>query len=316
VRLKISYKFPASIISLLLIALSVTLIAAASGPKGQEVIPLPNGFQPEGIAAGRGSIFYVGSIPTGAIFSGSIMTGQGAVLVPAHAGRAAIGLKFDSRSNLLYVSGGPTGAAYAYDATTGADVASIQLTTDPNTFINDVVVTKAAAYFTDSFRPVIYKVPLGKGGKLPNPAVAEEIPLSGDYQQTPGQFNANGIAASPNGKQLIIVNSFQGALYRVDSQTGEAALIDLGGGSVPAGDGILLQGKTLYVVQNSFNQVAVIQLDAGMATGMVTNTISNPLFRVPTTIARFGNVLYAVNARFDTPPTPDTEYDIVRVVVH
>ncbi len=314
-RRKIGYKFPASILSMLLIVLSLTLIAAASGPKGQEVIPLPNGFQPEGIAAGRGSTFYVGSIPTGAIYSGSIRTGQGAVLVPAHAGRAAIGLKFDKRTNLLYVSGGPTGAAYVYDATTGADVASIVLTTDPNTFINDVIVTRQAAYFTDSFRAVIYKVPLGKNGKLPTPAIAQEIPLGGDYQQTPGQFNANGIAASPNGKQLIIVNSFQGTLYRVDPQTGSATLIDLGGGSVPAGDGILLLGKTLYVVQNS-NQIAVVQLDPEMGSGDITRTITNPNFRVPTTIARFGNVLYAVNARFDTPATPDTEYEIVRVAAH
>jgi hypothetical protein len=34
---------------------------------------------------------------------------------------------------------------------------------------------------------------------------------------------------------------------------------------------------------------------------------------VPTTIAAFGDALYAVNARFDTPPTPDTDYDVVRV---
>ena len=313
---KNNHKFYASLMILLLIALSLTLMAAASSAKGQEVIPLPDGFQPEGIAAGRGSTFYVGSIPTGAIYRGNINTGQGAVLVPPHSGRQATGLKFDKRTQLLYVSGASTGMAYVYNAETGADVASIQLTTDPNTFINDVVITRQAAYFTDSFRAVIYKVPLGKGGKLPDPAAAEEIPLGGDYQQSPGQFNANGIDASSNGKQLIIVNSFQGSLYRVDAHTGEAALIDLGGGSVPSGDGILLQGKTLYVVQNFLNQIAVVQLDQGLASGEVVGTISNPLFRIPTTIARFGKILYAVNSRFDTPPAPDIEYEIVRVVVN
>jgi hypothetical protein len=157
---------------------------------------------------------------------------------------------------------------------------------------------------------------LGKGGKLPDPATVEEVPLGGDYQQSPGQFNANGIDASSNGKQLIIVNSFQGSLYRVDAQTGEATLIDLGGGSVPSGDGILLHGKTLYVVQNFLNQIAVVQLDQKLASGEVVGTISNPLFRIPTTIAQFGKILYAVNSRFDTPPSPDTEYEIVRVVVN
>jgi hypothetical protein len=42
-------------------------------------------------------------------------------------------------------------------------------------------------------------------------------------------------------------------------------------------------------------------------------TISDEDFDVPTTIARVGKSLYAPNARFTTPPTPDTEYDVVRV---
>ncbi|MGE5464814.1 MAG: hypothetical protein ACM3PS_15740, partial [Syntrophothermus sp.] len=116
-----------------------------------------------------------------------------------------------------------------------------------------------------------------------------------------------------NGKTLIIVNSTDGALYRVDPETGVATRIDLGTGSVPNGDGILLQGKTLYVVQNSLNQIAVIDLAPDLSSGTIETLITSPNFRVPTTIARFGSSLYAVNARFDTPPTPDTEYDVVRV---
>jgi hypothetical protein len=44
--------------------------------------------------------------------------------------------------------------------------------------------------------------------------------------------------------------------------------------------------------------------------------LTNSSFDVPTTIAKFGNALYAVNARFGTTPTPDTEYDVVRVPLH
>jgi hypothetical protein len=112
---------------------------------------------------------------------------------------------------------------------------------------------------------------------------------------------------------LIIVNSTEGALYTVDPNTGVATRIDLGTGAVPNGDGILLQGKTLYVVQNQLNQIAVIRLRADLTSGEIVETITSPNFRVPTTIARFGNNLYAVNARFGTPPTPDTEYEVVRV---
>jgi sugar lactone lactonase YvrE len=277
-----------------------------------EVIPLPNGFQPEGIASGKGSTFYVGSIPTGAVYRGDVRSGEGEVLVPAQEGRSAIGMKYDQRSGLLFVAGGNTGYAYVYDGKTGANVAEIQLSTTPS-FINDVVVTKDAAYFTNSFQPVLHRVPLARRGGLPPAPTSEEIPLVGEYQFTPGAFNANGIAATENGKTLIIVNSTEGALYKVDPEDGNATRIDLGDGSVPNGDGILLQGKTLYVVQNRLNQIAVVRLNHDLTVGSIVNTITSPLFRVPTTIAQFGKSLYAVNARFGTEPTPDTEYEVVRV---
>lgn len=46
------------------------------------------------------------------------------------------------------------------------------------------------------------------------------------------------------------------------------------------------------------------------------DTVTDADFGVPTTTAKFGNDLYAVNARFGTPPTPDTEHDVVRVSKH
>jgi len=300
-----------SLIALLLFALSFTMIGAASTQTFPEVIPLPDGFQPEGIASGNGNTFYVGSIPTGNIFRGDVQTGEGEVFVNAPAGRSAIGLKYDARSNLLFVAGGETGNAYFYDAETGEDAGEIQLTPLPS-FINDVVVTKDAAYFTNSFQASLYRVPLANNGDLPDPLAVEEIPLGGDYQFTPGAFNANGIAATPNGKTLIIVNSTEGALYKVDPATGVATRIDLGTGEVTNGDGILLEGKTLYVVQNQLNQIAVVELNSDFTAGTIVDTITSSLFRVPTTIAGFGNALYAVNARFGPPPPPD-EFEVVRV---
>ena len=299
--------------TLLVVALSLMAMGSATTAQFPDVISLPNGFQPEGIAIGKGSTFYVGSIPTGAIYSGDLRTGEGAVLVEAQAGRFAIGLKFDDRTGLLFVAGGPSGSAYVYDGETGANVGDpIQLTTLPS-FINDVVITNDAAYFTNSFQPILYKVPLTNNGGLPAVPTSEAIPLGGDYQFTPGAFNANGIAATPNGKTLIIVNSSEGALYQVDPNTGVATSIDLGTVSVPFGDGILLQGKTLYVVQNQLNQIAVVELSSDLSSGTIVETITSPDFRVPTTVAKFGSSLYAVNARFGTPPTPDTEYEVVRV---
>jgi sugar lactone lactonase YvrE len=275
------------------------------------VIPLPDGFRPEGIAVGRGTDFFVGSIPTGAIYHGDLRTGEGAVLVPPQEGRAAIGLAVDQRTNYLFAAGGPTGNGYVYDAATGETVGIYALTA-PGTFVNDVVVTRSAAYFTDSFRPYLYRLPLSAGGALPESSAVQEIALTGDFDQVPG-FNTNGIDATPNGKWLLIVQSATGKLFRVNPQSGETVSIDLGGGSVPRGDGILLDGKTLYVVQNTLNQIAVIHLTPDLTAGQITDYVTSADFDVPTTIAEFGNVLYAVNARFSTPPTPTTIYDVVRV---
>jgi len=300
------------LILLLVDALSFAMMGNASAASFPDVIPLPKGFQPEGIASGTGTTFYVGSIPTGAIYQGDYLSGEGTVLVPAQEGRSAIGLKYDSRTGLLFVAGGATGYAYVYNSQTGENVAEIQLTTLPS-FINDVVITRDAVYFTNSFQAILYRVPLLPNGQLPDEPTSEAINLGGDYQFTPGAFNANGIAATADGKTLIIVNSTEGALYKVDPTTGVATRIDLGTGAVSNGDGILLQGKTLYVVQNQMNQVAVISLNSGFSAGTIKTTITSPLFRVPTTIASFGGRLYVVNARFGTPPTPDTEYEVVRV---
>ena len=298
------------LVFVLLFAMSFTFVGSASADSFPEVIPLPNGFAPEGIASGKGTTFYVGSIPTGAVYRGDFRTGEGDVLVDPQAGRSAIGLKYDPRSGLLFVAGGMTGYAYVYDAESGENHAEIQLSTAPS-FINDVTLTQNAAFFTNSFQAVIHRLALSRNG-IPTSDV-ETIPLGGEYQFTPGAFNANGIAATPNGKTLIIVNSTEGALYRVNPETGHAVRIDLDGGSVPFGDGILLRGKTLYVVQNQLNQVAVVELRSDFREGTIVDTISSPLFRVPTTIAGFGDSLYVVNARFGTPVTPDTEYEVVLV---
>ena len=307
-----NYVRPRSAFAWIIALLCVTLIAATSAAPFPDVIELPNGFRPEGIALGEGTTFYVGSIPTGAIYRGDLKTGEGEILVQPQAGRAAIGMKYDDRTGLLFVAGGPTGYAYIYDGATGANIAEIQLTTLPS-FINDVVITQDAVYFTNSSQPVLYKVPLAEDGTLPAVLQSFEIPLSGDYVFVAGAFNANGIEALPNGDTLIIVNSTTGTLHTVDPETGVATEIDLGGGSVPNGDGILLQGKTLYVVQNTRNQIAVVELSSDFTSGEIVDVITSSLFRVPTTIASFGNALYAVNARFGTPPTPDTEYEVVRV---
>lgn len=281
-----------------------------------DVIALPTGFSPEGIAWGRGTTFYVGSIPTGAIYQADARTGAGEVLVAAIPGRSAVGMTYDGRRDRLFVAGGPTGQAYVYDASTGATLGVYQLTA-PGTLVNDVAVLSDGAYFTDSFRPVIYRLPLAPNGALPPAGAVTELALGGDFQFVPGDFNANGIVATPDGKRLIVVNTATGALYVVDPRTGEATAIDLGGGAVPAGDGMVLSGHTLYVVQGALNQLSVVRLAPDLSSGVIESTITDADLAFPSTAAQFGSALYVVNARFDVAPppapAPGVEFQVVRV---
>jgi sugar lactone lactonase YvrE len=297
----------------LLMLVMLLMPAAAHAKPFPDVIALPNGWLPEGVATGRGPVLYSGSRADGAIFAADLRTGEGDIVVPGQAGRVSVGLSFDPRTNYVFAAGGATGKAYVYDPATGTLVQEYTLTTATPTFVNDVIVTRDAAWFTDSRQAVIYRVPLGPGGDLPAAGDVETIPLSGDFSQVADTNNANGIEASPSGKDLIIVNSALGRLYRVEPDTGVATLIDLGGASVSNGDGLLLQGRTLYVVRNRLNEIAVVELARDLERGVVVDTITDPGFDVPTTLASFGNGLYAVNARFTTPPTPETTYNVVRL---
>ena len=298
---------------LLLMALVALVPATAGAATFPDLIRLPDGWQPEGIAAGRGSSLYVGSIPTGAIWKADARTGEGEVLVEGREGRAAIGIKVDKR-NRLFVAGGPTGMAFVYDARTGEDLASYQLTPEGTaaTFVNDVAVTHKAAYFTDSLNQQLYVVPFGRGGRLPGQGKVRVLPLTGDLQYTTG-FNLNGIAADRGGRALLAVQSNTGLLFRINPRTGVTRQVDLGGASLTNGDGLLLIGRVLFVVRNRLNEIAVVKLDRSLDRGRLVTTITDPDFDVPTTIALQDGRLYAVNARFGNPDPASARYDIVRV---
>ncbi len=261
---------------------------------------LPNGFQPEGIAIARGTAYF-GSRTDGDIYAADLRTGLGKVISQG-LGTGSLGMKVD-RFGRLFVAGSTGGNGRVIDTRTGEILASYTFTSATPTFVNDVILAKTGAYFTDSQQPVFYRV----AGAKP-----ETIALSGDYQHLPGN-NANGISLTPDGRALIIVQSSTGFLLRVDPQTGVARRIDIGDALMTNGDGLLLLGRTLYVVQNRLNKIAVLKLNHTGTKGEVVGELTSPDFDVPTTVAAFGNRLYLPNARFTTPPTPTTEYWVTAV---
>jgi sugar lactone lactonase YvrE len=292
-------------LAILVAAVTGLLLPALSAEARQvpDRIPLPDGFQPEGIAVAGGRTFYTGSLIDGSIYRGDLLTGVGDIFVPPQPGRIAVGMKV--HKGLLYVAGGDTGGAQVYDTGTGSTVRTYSF--NEGSFINDVIVTKDAAWFTDSFLPFLYRVPVAPNGTPADESEVEAVPLTGDIQYQEG-FNVNGIDATPSGRTLVVVQTNTGELFTVDPSSGTTSRIDLGAQSVVSGDGILLDGKDLFVVQGFMNVVAKVALAPDLSSGEVVSQTADDDFDVPTTVAEMGNTLYLVNARFNTPPTPDTEY--------
>lgn len=289
-----------------LAAATPAAVAVAAKDKGgdrggsrPDVLALPTGWQPEGIAA-KGDRLYVGSIPTGAVVQLD-RKGRTApkVLVTPRDGRNAVGLK--QHDGKLFVAGGASGGLYVYDARTGADVAAHDV---DGGFVNDVVVSQGKAYFTDSQKRQLYVLDTDGG----QPAT---LPITGDFDLSQG-FNANGIVAQ--GRYLVVVKTATGELFRIDRRTGASRKVDLGGATLPNGDGLLLHGKKLYVVQNQLNQVGVVRLSKRLTRGKVSaRPLKDSDLQVPTTIARAGGDLYLPNAKFGIDAPGTQPYEVVRL---
>jgi sugar lactone lactonase YvrE len=295
-------------VTVLGVALCGPLAGAAQAQPFPDQLDLPAGFQPEGITIGRGSTAYLGSLVDGDIYAVDLRTGE-LTRVSDDPGSPSVGLKIDNQGR-LFVAGGPSGTGRVIDVETGE--ITVYTFASGQTFINDVVLTRDFAWFTDSMQPQLYGVPLGPGGSPGDPGDVVPLPLTGDWVQGDG-FNANGIVETPNRQALLVVQSSTGFLFRVDPETGVATRVDLGTTLVTGGDGLLVRENTLYVVQGQLNQVSVIKLDADGRSGVLVDTLKSTEFDFPTTVASFGNSLYMPNARFTTPPETDTAYWVTRI---
>jgi sugar lactone lactonase YvrE len=301
-------RLTASMLGVVLLLGAIAVPASAARPLPTR-IDLPDGFQPEGIES-WGRYLYAGSLADGSIWRADARTGELEPLVPATTGAVSVGLHIDQWGR-LWVAGGPTGTIRVYDARTGEPLATYQFPTP--TFLNDLDLVDGAVYATDSINQRLAVVPLGPGGALPDPSAATTMPLTGDLAYTTG-FNANGIARV--GAWLVLVQTNTGMLFRVDPDTGQTTAIDTGGYSVTFGDGLEARGRTLYVVRNQIETVAVLRLSGRLTSARLIGEITEANaadLSVPTTATLSMGSLWVVNARFGTPPTPDTEYWISRL---
>jgi len=281
-------------------------------------IPLPNGWQPEGITT-DGHALYAGSLVDGAIWRASLRTGRGRVLAQGAEGRAAVGVDYDRRCDRIWVAGGGTKKVRVHDADSGKVLRTYRFPSPNPRFVNDLVVTWRGVYATDSLNQELLVVPLGRQGRchghhhrgLPPRSAATTLPLSGDLEYLEGQFNLNGIVRSRH--RLVAVQSVTGQLFRITPSTGHTREIDVEGGPLLNGDGLEPDGDLLYVVRNRDNLIAVVDLNHRRTAGEVVAELTDPELDVPTTVALAKHSLWAVNARFGTPAEPDTEYWVTRL---
>ena len=291
-----------------ILALATAPAAGAAGAPFPHTITLPGATSAEGIATGEGSTFYAGDLFAGDIFRGDLRTGAVTKFIDNAPGRNALGLRVDEADGLLFVAGGFTGQGYVYDLATGADIAQFQFGTPPGSIINDVIVSDGAAWFTDSVQPHLYRVPITGAGSV---GVFSTLTLSGPAADLTGGFNLNGIAATDDGT-LLVAHTADGTVDTVDPATGASAAID--GADVPNVDGILFEAGRLFAVRNNDNLIVELRLSGDLSSATIEGTISDPAFKIPTTVARWGHRLATVNAKFDTgfPPSAAT-FEVVEV---
>jgi sugar lactone lactonase YvrE len=291
--------------AVLLLVFVASGLGTAIASERPSIYTIPGQFVfPEGIAYQQGTDnFFVSSAGNGTIYRGDL---DEAVLEPFLAagsdGRtSATGMQV-TRAGELLVSGSRTGKIFVYDAATGALKASFQVGNVGSSFVNDVALAPSgAAYFTDSFTPVIYRImPDGNGGWN----FSTWLDLRGSAITYQAGFNLNGIVATSDGKYLITVQSNTGKLFRIGIADKSVIEIDLDGAAVPAGDGLVLKGSRLYVVQNASGQIAEVKLRRSASQGEIESQKTDPSFATPTTAAIAKGRMLVVNSQFGGPGLP------------
>lgn len=261
---------------------------------------------PEGVAFDRRTgVFFVGSVGGGTIYRGMLHDPTVTEFIPGAAGKSAVGMKV--AKGKLYVAGGSTGTLSVYHIKTRRLLASFE--TGGGGFLNDLVVTKKGDVFmTDSFRPTLWRVTAAQvraGSGTP-----EAIPVGPEIQYDAGAFNLNGIVALHGGRHLIVVQSSNGKLFRIDLHHNAPAgreihPIDLE--PLIGGDGLLLdEGKLIVVQGGPPGTLTFVQLGHGALRGRVVERRTDPTFRGPSTVARAWHLYLVVNADFATSTVPFT----------
>ena len=271
---------------------------------------------PEGVAYdARTNAIFTGSAATGNVVrldvKGRQVTEVASAVLPVEPFPALLGMKVDGAGR-LWLAGGRTGTMAVIEASTGKLIKKFEVPAK-GSLINDVAIVGDAAYFTDSLTPTMWRVSTA-GGKL------GELEPWMQFAGTPLEYtspgaNLNGITATGDGRSLIVVQMNKGLLFRIDIAGRKVSPIDIAGESLATGDGLVLDGRRLYVVRQGEQEIVTVDLADDLSKGKVVARFKDPALAWPATAVKVGDNLLVVNTQFNkrTTKDPATPFSIVAV---
>jgi Cu-Zn family superoxide dismutase len=294
----------------LLLLLTLAPLGAPQSPITQYPLPADVTY-PEGVADdAKANALCNGSAATGTVVRMDLASRKVDVVAPAGAALpgepfpALLGMKVDAAGR-LWLAGGRTGAMAVVDSRKGTVLKKFAVPSAATpSLINDVTIVGSSAYFTDSLTPMLWRVAV-KGDQIGE--LEPWLTLAAPLEYTSPGANLNGITATPDGKHLIVVQMNKGLLFRIGVDDKRITPIDVGGESLTAADGLVLDGQTLYVVRQGEQEIVTVALEADLSRGRVVSRFKDPALMWPATAVKVGDQLLVVNTQFNKRTTKDPQ---------
>ncbi len=259
-------------------------------------IALPDGCEyPEGVDVDPTT----GVLHAGTLFGGAIATvgpdGTVTELIPAGSDGRAIAIGLAVGADRLWIAGGFDSTLYEYDL--DGTLVGRHVAAQGAGALNEVVVTDAGVFVTDSFQRTLWRVPAGAGADAPlEPAI--DLAAQG-VEYVEGAYNWSGIEQLPDGT-LIAVQTATGQLYAIDPVASTVREIPTTDDSLVDADAfVVFDEDTLFVNRNTPDTIARVDLCPELACAAVTTALADETLDFPTGISRRGDDLVVVAAQFD-----------------